>query len=188
MSSDQIQELLRKIDIEYDIRKLSRPEIKERCRHFFTGKAFVSHTAADSEWCRRHIVSKIRAEYGYDGCFFLSMAQGSIAEFYRVVVEYSFYFSKTIIFAISERSAQSNWARLEAQWAVEQRHPSILCLVDGTPPARLNPDLEKLSRFSPSVTVDFSQDESAAEHVLWSTLSREEFAIEPGSFPTEVMK
>jgi hypothetical protein len=139
----------------------SPSKIMDHCRFFFEGRIFVSHTAADSDWCRANVVSVVEQRFGPFSYFFLSLATGDprIVNAYRFMVEYSMNYAKTVIIALSERSVVSAWATLEAQWAVRQGHPLIVCRMDDTRPSRLSAAFSPyrlfLSRKTPRKVIDF---------------------------------
>ena len=156
-------------------------ELDDACRLLFSGKIFISHTAADSLWCKTHVVRLVAAAFGYDSFFFLSSADTKHkVETHRVAVTFAFKYTKTIIIALSQRSVRSNWARLEASWAVEQKHPIIICRIDDTDPAVLHPDLGKRRWFDfkarpPRTSADFSRDVAVGEKEFTSFLGKKEF-------------
>jgi hypothetical protein len=157
-------------------------DIKEHCRFFFEGQLFLSHTAADHEFCKKHIVPVLNA-FGPRSYFFMSIASTTpaIVNAYRFMVQYSLFYCKTVIFALSHASVQSEWVRLEATWTVEQRHPRILCLLDETKPEELHLEfghhchrvVEVPQRF-----IRFYEDIPAAQVKLGQILHLPEFAID----------
>jgi hypothetical protein len=177
-------ELLRRVKAEY---KTSRgatleteQQVKEHCRFFFQGQVFVSHTAVDSDWCQKHIIAALNKRR--HGVFFVSLAQDPVfANAYRFMVEYSMYYCKTVIIALSQRSLLSTWTSLEAQWAVSQRHPIIVCRIDDSDPRQLHPALGtrwfSLLR-SPLEIISFEQDPIAAGETLRTLMRQREFAPE----------
>jgi hypothetical protein len=180
MTSDSFQALLDEIKAEYSLRDFSEQEAKEQFRKL-PGNLFLSHTSADAEWCRRVVLPVIRRTYW--SCFFLSLGafpyNPRLVNAYRVVVEYAFLYSKTVVIAVSEASLRSTWARLEAHWAVDQHHPIIVCMIDDVNVVRLNRGLA-LRRwlpifYPPFVTIDFFRDEATAQRQLGEVLQRKPF-------------
>jgi hypothetical protein len=96
------------------------------------------------------------------------------------MVEYSLFYCKTIIFAVSEASVHSNWVRLETTWAVEQRHPRIICLLDQTAPMDLHIELGQDRRWSlwkpPQRIIPFYEDVPKAQSALSRLLHSKRFA------------
>jgi hypothetical protein len=179
-----IDQLLDSIKQEYTNRGGSlgtEQNIKEHCRSFFEGQVFLSHTSKDHGFCRKYIVP-ILDRFGLWSYFFMSVgiANPAIATAYRFMVEYGLYYCKTIIFAVSEASVRSDWVRLEARWAVEQRHPRIVCLVDQTAPEDLHIELGQNCRGSlmkpPQRIIPFDKDVSTAQSVLNRLLHSPAFA------------
>jgi hypothetical protein len=180
--SDPFTTILDSIEREWiDPHPRTRSELDAGARLLFSGRIFVSHTAADSNWCKDHIIRHVTAAFGYDSYFFLSSADSRYkVETHRVAVTFAFKYSKTIVIALSQRSIRSNWARLEATWAVEQMHPIIICSIDDTTADLLHPDLGKRRRFTlrarpARASIDFSRDISAGEDRLASLLQKSDF-------------
>jgi hypothetical protein len=101
------------------------------------------------------------------------------AKVYRHLVEYGFYWAKTIVLALSENSLVSHWVKLEAIWAVEQAHPVLVCLMDNTLPSQLHPGLAterpKSSGYPPIRFIDFREDGPDAQRILDELLRMNEF-------------
>jgi hypothetical protein len=182
MSADPFQILLEQIKADYAKGNGTRSE--QRIKAQFSerpGNLFLSHTSADADWCRGVLLPVIRRTCF--NCFFLSLGalpnNPRIVDAFRVVVEYAFRYSKTVVIALSENSVQSSWARLEADWAIRQRHPIVICRIDDASPARLNSGLVPRKWLSllypPLVIVDFSRDEAMAQRQLDEVLQREQF-------------
>jgi hypothetical protein len=164
MSADGTQKLLEEIDELYRQNPGGVDEIRERAKSFFTGKIFVSHTSADHEFCVKHIVPTLR-QFGVWGHFYLNWKHGLPAKAYRNLVEYGLAFSKTVIIVASNNYLTSDWAKLEVQWTVRQKHPIIVCLLDDIPLKRIHPKL-RTSRwydvFSlPRAVIDFRHPDVA---------------------------
>lgn len=115
-------------------------KISERCRFFFEGRIFISHTAGDRAWCVENIVPIVEEISGPRNYFFLDVgaALPEVANAYRFMVQYGLYWAKTVVIVVSRQAAVSPWVALETQWALEQRHPIIVCRVDDTEPAVLD--------------------------------------------------
>jgi hypothetical protein len=172
--TDAQADILLSIEEEYRAHRRTRDEVREVCELFYRGTIFVSHTSADREWIRENIVSLLIEKYGYLGFFFLSQASpGNIAEAERVLVEYAFQNAKTVLIVLSGDSVISEWVRLEAQWAIDQSHPIILCRRHGV-------DAARLANFpwgaAPVVEIDFSRDVPSGQRQLMELLHRPEFA------------
>ena len=183
---DSIEQLLASIKQEYGLERgatlSTEQDIKEHCRSFFEGQVFLSHTSKDYEFCRKHIVP-VLAQFGLWSYFFMSIgnAHPQLAMAYRFMVEYSLFYCKTIIFAVSEASARSDWVRLEASWAIEQRHPRIICLLDHTAPEDLHAELAQdhpTKDEPPQQIIPFYQDIKAAQATLNGLLYLPAFAPE----------
>jgi hypothetical protein len=154
---------------------------KELCRNVFGNKLFVSHTGDDANWCIDTILPVIEKRFGKHSYFFMSLAtDAQEANIYRVLVEYSFYWAKTIIIALSAKSLTSHWVKLEAKWAVEQRHPIIICFMDESRPAQLHPGFSEEGQSSQGMRalrfIDFRLDLTDAQKLLDELLQAEEFA------------
>jgi len=182
---DSIQDLIKSIKREYlrDRGKnlATERQIREHCRSFFEGQIFLSHTSKDHDFCKECIVP-VLAQFGLWSYFFMGIggADALIVNAYRFMVEYSLFYCKTIIFAISEASVRSDWVRLEARWAIEQRHPRIICLLDGTPPGELHtalePSAEEPSLQPPQRVIHFYEDIAKAQSTLDGLLHSPAFA------------
>lgn len=184
---DSIEQLLASIKQEYGEERgaslRTEQDIKEHCRSFFEGQVFLSHTSKDHEFCNKYIVP-VLDQFGLWSYFFMSIGGASpvIATAYRFMVEYSLFYCKTIIFGVSEASVRSDWVRLEARWAVEQRHPRIICLVDRTAPKDLHIELGQNRRWSllkpPQRIIPFYEDVTTAQSALNRLLHSPAFAHE----------
>jgi hypothetical protein len=152
----------------------------ELCRRLFDSKLFVSHTGDDARWCLDTVTPVIEKRYGSHSYFFMSLKiDGSSANVYRVLVEYSLFWAKTIVIALSKHSLDSDWVRLEARWAVDQYHPILVCLMDDTSPAQLHAKLADDWRLDgrPSVRfIDFRRDIQGVQALLDELLQAAEFA------------
>jgi len=155
----------------------SAENIREHCRAFFEGKIFVSHTAADTEFCKRNIIPLLEP-FGVFGHFFLSMATGDprIVRSYRFMVEYSLFYCKTVLIILSNKSVGSEWCQLEAKWAVEQKHPIIICRVDSSKASVLDARLRRAA-IAPNVPqLDFFRDEAKSRNRLHKLLQSANYA------------
>jgi hypothetical protein len=184
---DSIEQLLESIKKEYGKKRgaslATEQDIKEHCRSFFEGQVFLSHTSKDHEFCKKYLVP-VLDQFGFWSYFFVSVgvANPAIATAYRFMVEYSLFYCKTIIFAVSEASVRSDWVRLEARWAIEQRHPRIICLLDRAAPEDLHIELG-LNRPSsllkpPQQIIPFYEDMTTAQSALNRLLCSPAFAHE----------
>lgn len=184
---DSIEQLLESIKQEYGKARgaslATEQGIKEHCRSFFEGQVFLSHTSKDHEFCKKYIVP-VLDPFGLWSYFFMSVSGASpaIATAYRFMVEYSLFYCKTIIFAVSEASVRSDWVRLEARWAIEQRHPRIICLLDRTAPEDLHIELGHNRRSSllkpPQRIIRFYEDITRAQSALNRLVHSPAFAHE----------
>jgi len=181
---DTIEKLLESIKQEYSKGRgtglATEQDIKEHCRSFFEGQVFLSHTSKDHEFCKKYIVPVLEP-FGLWSYFFMSVGGGNpaIATAYRFMVEYSLFYCKTIIIAVSAASVRSDWVRLEARWAVEQRHPRIICLLDQTAAVNLHIELGQNRRWSlwkpPQRIIPFYEDVATAQSVLSLLLHSKKF-------------
>jgi hypothetical protein len=179
MSSDSFQALLDEIKAEYSLRNFS--EKRPRRSSASCPATYFSVTSADAAWCQRVLLPVIRRTCS--SCFFLSLGafpdNPRLVNAYRVVVEHAFLYSKTVVIAISGASLKSAWARLEAHWAVDQRHPIVVCRIDNVSLARLNRGLALRQWlpvfYPPFATIDFFRDEGSAQRQLDEVLQRTPF-------------
>jgi hypothetical protein len=172
-------ELLKSIKEDYE-RFGGEEDIKQRCRHYFESQIFVSHTSKDHGFCKSHIIPVLE-QFGLYGYFFISRAMNpAIASAYRFMVEHTLACCKTIIIALSEKSAVSEWVQLEASWAVSQSHPIIICRLDRTEPDALHPAFASQRRWPwsspPLRMIDFDQDINVAQKKLDRLLHTSTFA------------
>jgi hypothetical protein len=73
--------------------------VKRFCEVFYKGKAFVSHTAADTEWCEKHILPHLG---GFDDYFFLSWrSPPELLNLHQALVIFAFRSIKTVVVVIS---------------------------------------------------------------------------------------
>jgi hypothetical protein len=165
--------------VEGDPTLATEEKVSERCRFFFEGRIFISHTASDRAWCLTNIVPIVEAVSGPRNYFFLDVgiANPAIANAYRVLVQYGLYWSKTVAIVVSRESTLSPWVALETRWALEQRHPIIVCQVDHTDPAALDERLAVavISEAPASCVIDF-RDAAPAQARLRSLLTESRFA------------
>ena len=183
--NDNIATLLAEVQHEYgrprgDIDSIEK--IKKHCRFFFEGKVFVSHTAADAAFCEVNILPPLE-EIGLWSHFYMNRTMpDNIIYGYRFMVEYSLYYAKTVVLVVSKDSVESAWVQLEIRWALERPHAFIVCLVDGTPPARLHPKLARERRmglFGPPLRmVDFRADHASARAMFNTLIHTPRFAPE----------
>src|ERR1051325_6378782 len=139
---ETLKKILGSIEADYQAFDGDVDRLRRQIARRYRGTFFVSHTAADSAWCKHHIVTPIAYKYGHHSYFFLSSAQDAFTvKWHRIAVQSAFVAAKTIVCAVSQRSLLSDWTKLEALWAVEQRHPVIACLIDDADPSFLHPDL-----------------------------------------------
>src|SRR5581483_2013739 len=78
---------------------------------------------------------------------------------------------------ISRESTLSPWVALETRWALEQRHPIIVCQLDHTDPAALDERLAAavISEAAAGCVIDF-RDAAPAQARLRSLLTEPRFA------------
>jgi hypothetical protein len=183
--NDSISALLAEIQRDYgrprgDIDSIEK--IKQHCRSFFEGKVFVSHTAADATFCEANILPPLE-EFGLWSHFYMNRTLPDFIIYgYRFMVEYSLYYAKTVVLVVSKHSLESAWVQLEIRWAIERPHALIVCLVDGTPPARLYPKLARERRiglFGPPLRmIDFHADPAGARALFNALIRTPRFAPE----------
>jgi hypothetical protein len=174
--------------VEADATLSTEEKISERCRFFFEGRIFISHSAGDRAWCAENIVPIVDEISGPRNYFFMDIgaALPEIANAYRFMVQYGLYWAKTIIIVVSRKAVLSPWVALELRWALEQRHPIIACRVDDTEPAALDERLAFAGHSGdvPGCVVDFG-DAAPAQVRLRSLLSEERFAPAHPGDPSE---
>jgi hypothetical protein len=165
--------------------------VKRFCEVFYKGKVFVSHTAADTGWCHDHIIPHLGR---FDDYFFLSWrAPPHLLDLHQALVVFAFRSVKTVIAVISTDAIASDWVRLEVKWAIEQKHPVIVCLKDDSNPAELHaalatPETWSISDVPPRRIIDFRQDSGAAERELRRLLQTDEFEIEVDLWAIEMAR
>jgi len=163
---------------------------KETCRDWcefeYSEQIFISHRSVDSDWCANHILRPIESRFGRHSYFFLSGASAEQQrKLHNALVEHAFKFCKTIVIVMSRDYLPSEWTRCEAAWAIEQRHPIIICLKDATRPETVRSEFAAAQRtahsYLPIELIDFTRDLALAESRLLELI--ESPAYKPGIAP-----
>jgi hypothetical protein len=155
---------------------------KDLAEFMWTGAVFVSHNYEDGPWCRDNIYQRLEKTYGQDTCFLLSNTVGS-PQYHLQSIRHSFQVCKTVLIVISQNSPKSKWMKYESRWAIEQKHPVIICLLGDLDPSFLRHEFHETQRPShshlPIEFVDFRQNLPAATDTLFALLAQPEFVPEP---------